>query len=441
MSQPAERGVEGAAVRALAARLNNRVVGEGQSLAALDDEAFAGLPERDRPLLMALLMATLRWHHRLDWQIGQLLERPLKRQDALLGALLRVGLAQIQDLRIPDHAAVSATVNASRELGLERARGLVNAVLRRFLRERGALEMRAEREPVARYSHPAWLIAALERDWPEQWREILDRGNELPPLWLRVNRRRIEREAYRQMLGDSGKIATADETAADALLLAEACPVDELPGFAAGLVSVQDVAAQRAADLLDLAPGCRVLDACAAPGGKTAHILERCPGVAEVVAVDSDAQRLETVAANLDRLGLAATVVAGDAGQPADWWDERPFDRILVDAPCSATGVIRRHPDIKLLRRSGDLEGLAAGQRRMLEALWPLLKAGGRLVYATCSVLRVENPGVAAAFAAAREGASLPPFGSPEHFQLFPGQANGDGFYYACLKKRQDRDN
>lgn len=440
MSQPVERGVEGAAVRAFAARMNNRVVTEGQSLAAVDDEAYAGLPERDRPLLKALLMATLRWHHRLDWQIGQLLERPLKREDALLGSLLRVGLAQIQDLRVPDHAAVSSTVDASRELGLERASGLVNAVLRRFLRERAAIEKRALRFPVARYSHPAWLIAALERDWPERWREILDRGNELPPLWLRVNRRRIARDAYLELLGESGRSATTDSAAVDALLLTEACPVDELPGFAAGLVSVQDVAAQRAADLLDLAPGCRVLDACAAPGGKAAHMLERCPGLAEVVAVDSDAKRLEPVVENLERLGLAATIVAGDAGQPDGWWDGRPFDRILVDAPCSATGVIRRHPDIKLLRRAGDLEELAAGQRRMLEALWPLLKPDGRLVYATCSVLRAENSGVATAFAADRADAELPPFGSPEHFQLLPGEANGDGFYYACLKKRADRD-
>ena len=428
-------------MRALAARLNARVVVEGQSLAALDDKALADLPERDRPLLKALLMATLRWHHRLDWQLGLLLERPLKAQDVLLGALLRVGLAQIQDLRIPDHAAVSATVSASRLLGIERASGLVNAVLRRFLRERATIERRGDGVPVARFSHPAWLIAALERDWPERWREILDRGNELPPLWLRVNRLRIERAAYLAALVAAGKSATANGAAADALLLAEPCPIDELPGFAAGLVSVQDVAAQRAADLLDLAPGCRVLDACAAPGGKTAHMLERCPTLAEVVAVDVDADRLAHVASNLARLGLKATIVAGDATHPDGWWDGRLFDRILVDAPCSATGVIRRHPDIKLLRRARDLDGLRAGQRGMLEALWPLLKPAGRLVYATCSVLRAENQGLATAFAAPRSDAILPPFGSPEHFQLLPGEADGDGFYYACLKKRADRVN
>jgi len=441
LSRQAERGAAGASVRALAARLNARVVAGGQSLAALDDAALAGIPERDRPLLMALLMATLRWHHRLDWQLGLLLERPLKREDVLLGSLLRVGLAQIQDMRIPDHAAVSATVSASRLLGIERASGLVNAVLRRFLREREALERRGQGEPVARFSHPAWLIEALERDWPERWREILDAGNALPPLWLRVNRRRIERASYLERLREAGKAATPDDIAADAVLLAEPCPIDDLPGFAEGLVSVQDVAAQRAADLLDLVPGCRVLDACAAPGGKTAHMLERCPGLGEVVAVDTDPGRLEPVAANLERLGLAATVVAGDAARPEGWWDGRRFDRILVDAPCSATGVIRRHPDIKLLRRAGDVGELAAGQRRMLEALWPLLEPGGRLVYATCSVLKAENQAVATAFAAARPDADLPPLGSPRHFQLLPGEANGDGFYYACLERRADRNN
>lgn len=427
-------------MRALAARLNARVVAQGQSLAAVDGETLEELPARDRPLLKALLMASLRWHHRLDWQLKQLLDRPLKHQDAELGSLLRIGLAQLQELRIPDHAAVSATVSATGLLGLDRARGLVNAVLRRFLRERAALERRAEGEPVARYSHPAWLIRALERDWPERWREILAAGNALPPLWLRVNRRRIERPAYLDLLREQGRAATVDTVAPDALLLAEPCPVDELPGFAAGLVSVQDVAAQRAADLLDLVPGCRVLDACAAPGGKTAHMLERCPTLREVVAVDDDAGRLEPLTANLSRLGLAAAVVMGDAAAPNAWWDGQPFDRILIDAPCSATGVIRRHPDIKLLRRADDLPGLAAGQRRLIEALWPLLAPGGRLVYATCSVLRAENLEVTAGFVEASGDADLAPWGGAEHFQLLPGEANGDGFYYACLKKRANRD-
>jgi 16S rRNA (cytosine967-C5)-methyltransferase len=294
---------------------------------------------------------------------------------------------------------------------------------------------------VAHFSHPGWLIRALKRDWPEHWRAILDAGNELPPLWLRVNRLRSNPAAYLELLAGTGMLATTDPIAVDALLLAEPCPVDLLPGFADGLVSVQDVAAQRAADLLDLASGCRVLDACAAPGGKTAHMLERCPGLREVVAVDSDAGRLEPLAENLGRLGLTATLVCGDAAEPTAWWDGLPFDRILIDAPCSATGVIRRHPDIKLLRRADDLAGLADLQGRMLDALWPLLKPGGRLVYATCSLLKTENLAVTTGFAGPRQDTALPAFGSSEHFQLLPGEANGDGFYYACLNKSADSDN
>ena len=427
----------GARVRALAARCNARVVAGGESLAAFEDSLGDELPERDRPLLKAMLLASLRWHHRLDWQLARLLDRPLKRRDALLAALLRIGLAQLEALRIPEHAAVSATVSASGQLGLEHARGLINAVLRRFLRERAALEAGVQDDPVARFSHPAWLIDALGHDWKAEAPSILDANNRLPPQWLRVNRRRIERSAYEALLAGGGIEATAaDPEAADALLLAVPCPVQSLPGFAAGLVSVQDAAAQRSADLLALKPGQRVLDACAAPGGKTAHMLERCEALAEVVAVDSDPARLERIRTNLDRLGLAATLLAADAGDPDAWWDGRLYDRILVDAPCSATGVIRRHPDIKLLRRADDIGPLAAAERRLLDALWPLLAEGGRLVYATCSVLRAENFDVTAAFAAATSDARLPAFGSPEHFQLLPGEANRDGFYYACLNKR-----
>jgi 16S rRNA (cytosine967-C5)-methyltransferase len=227
----------------------------------------------------------------------------------------------------------------------------------------------------------------------------------------------------------------------DAVLLETPCPIERLPGFFDGLVSVQDAAAQRAADLLDLQPGLRVLDACAAPGGKTAHMLERCADLAGVVAIDSDAGRLALVAENLTRLGLHATLIEADAAQPATWFDGEPFDRILVDAPCSATGVIRRHPDIKVLRRPADIAELAAGQSAMLDALWPLLKPGGRLVYATCSVLRTENVDVAERFAARTPDASLPPFGTARHVQLLPGEANTDGFYYACLDKLSSGNN
>jgi 16S rRNA (cytosine967-C5)-methyltransferase len=428
----------GAHVRALAARLNDRVVTGGRSLASLDEAGE--LDERDRPLLMAMLQASLRWHHRFDWQLGRLLDKPLRRRDGVLAALLRIGLTQIQALRIPDHAAVAATVAAADELGLGRARGLVNAVLRRYQRERADIDERTARETIARFSHPGWLIEALKNDWPDDWQNLLDANNVLPPLWLRVNRRRSTRAAYLERLQAGGLAARPAAAFPDAVLLAEACPVDRLPGFGDGLVSVQDAGAQRAADLMRLEPGLRVLDACAAPGGKTAHLLERCPGLAELVALDCDAARLERLTSNLIRLGLEATLVAQDATAPEIWFDGRRFDRVLVDAPCSATGVIRRHPDIKLLRRAGDLPGLTRLQGRLLDALWPLLEPGGRLVYVTCSLLQAENLGVTQGFVARAADAALAAFGSDEHFQLLPGETNTDGFYYACLDKLDDGD-
>lgn len=432
---PAESG--GAAVRALAARLNAAVVTGGRSLAALAGEN-GRLPEADRPLLQAMLLGSLRWHHRFDRELPLLLDRPLKRRDAELAALIRIGLTQLTTLRIPDHAAVSATVAAASALGLARARGLVNAVLRRFLREREAIWQRVSPDPVARFSHPEWLIEAVARDWPDRWQSVLDANNALPPFWLRINRRRIDRDGYLERLAAAGLEATIDPGRPEAVLLAAPCPVDRLPGFADGLVSVQDAAAQDAARLIRLAPGQRVLDACAAPGGKTAHMLELEPGLEELVAVDRDPRRLDRVAATLGRLGLAATLVTGDAGEPGAWFAGRRFDRVLVDVPCSATGVIRRHPDIKLLRRAGDIAVLARTQRRLLDALWPLLVPGGCMLYVSCSILSEENRAVVASFADETAGVGLPPFGSERHYQRLPGEANTDGFYYACLSKAAD---
>ena len=430
----------GAALRAEASRRNARVVSGGVSLAALEPEA-ADLNQRDRSLLRAMLAGSLRWHHRFEWQLARLLDKPLKRRDSDLAALLRIGLTQLQVLRIPDHAAVSATVAASALLGLSHARGLVNAVLRRYLRERESLAEEGEQHEVARFSHPQWLIDALKRDWPDDFESILEAGNAPPPLWLRINRHRTTRGDYLELLADAGIEATAGVPPFDdAILVAEPCPVERLPGFGDGLASVQDAAAQLAAGLLDLRPGQRVLDACAAPGGKTAHILERCDALDEVVALESDANRLSQVTDNLERLGLDATLVAGNAALPDTWYDGRPFDRILVDAPCSATGVIRRHPDIKVLRRSTDLGPLAERQRGIVEALWPLLAPGGRMLYVTCSVLRAENQGVVEAFVAKTPGAEIAPFGTENHFQRLPGETNTDGFYYACLGKGRGND-
>lgn len=421
-------------MRASAAEVVARVLIERIAV----EEALANatnVARRDESLRSALVLGALRWHHRLHWQAEQLLANPLKAKQAKVAALLRIGLLQLQFLRIPDHAAVSATVDAAAVLGEPKASGLVNAVLRRFLRERSALEARSRNEPEALFSHPQWMIDAVRADWPTDWQGILEENNRPGPMWLRVNRLHQSRATYLDRLAAAGLAARAAEDEGDAVSLAEPVPVDELPGFTAGDVSVQDVAAQRAARHLALEPGLRVLDACAAPGGKTCHILESCQALAEVVALDRDAKRLERVTANLSRLGLSASVVRGDATRPEQWWDGRPFDRILLDAPCSALGVIRRHPDIKVLRRPEDVDRAAAVQAALLEALWPLLERGGRLVYATCTLLRRENHAQIEAFLAATPDARPLGPAAPRAGQSLPGEAGGDGFFYACLAK------
>jgi 16S rRNA (cytosine967-C5)-methyltransferase len=436
---PADTRPAGAAVRAAAAAIVSRVVGERMPA----EDALAGpqaASARDASLLAALVYGALRWHHRLAWQCGQLLTRPLKAKHAELGALLRIGLLQLQQLRIPDHAAVSATVDAAAALGFAEAGGLVNAVLRRFLRDRKSLEGRMSSVPEARFSHPQWLIERIRADWPSRWESVLEANNALPPMWLRVNLRQTSRAAYAAALEAAGYNAAPSAQAPAALLLATPVPVESLPGFAAGDVSVQDAAAQLAAGYLNLEAGLRVLDACAAPGGKTGHILEAQSGLAEVVALDRDPVRLSKVQENLGRLRLPATLIAADAADLERWWDGRPFDRVLLDAPCSATGVIRRHPDIKLLRRPDDVVRAAALQNKLLEALWRVLKPGGRLVYATCSVLRAENDEQVLRFVRNTPDAELAAPGavtaSAGH-QLLPGEADADGFYYACLDKQE----
>ena len=422
----------GAPVRAAAARLVARVLDER---VAADDllAAATGIAARDQSLLAALVFGALRWHHRLEWQAARLLAKPLKRDQTELAALLRIGLLQLQELRIPPHAAVSATVDAAALLGARSAAGLVNAVLRRFQRERDSLARDAEADLQARFSHPAWLIDALRRDWPDDWARILAANNTAAPMWLRVNLRRGTREQYLERLQAGGIAAATVDDVPSAVRLSTPQPVESLPGFAAGDASVQDVSAQRAAAFLDLAPGQRVLDACAAPGGKTGHLLEACPELGEVWAVDRDAGRLARVADNLKRLDLTARLVAGDATRPQDWWDGRLFDRILLDAPCSAVGVIRRHPDIKVLRRPEDVDRAVGLQSELLHALWPLLAPGGRLLYATCTVLRRENDEQIAAFCRALPApAAAEVVGS---WHNLPGEAEGDGFYYAWLRK------
>ncbi|HEY5623288.1 MAG TPA: 16S rRNA (cytosine(967)-C(5))-methyltransferase RsmB [Gammaproteobacteria bacterium] len=427
--------VAGARTRALAARINARVVSEGISLERALSEAPTP-PDRDTGLMRSLSSGALRWHHRLEWQAAELLSRPLRKRDAELAALLRIGLLQLQVMRIPDHAAVSATVAAADLVGAGHAKGLVNAVLRRFLREREELDKRMENVPSAAMSHPDWMLERFRSDWPDAWQDIVAANNSHPPMWLRVNRLKSSREEYLAKL-EAADIEAEPGTSDAAIMLAEPRPAGSLPGFGEGLVSVQDGAAQLAVGYLDLAPGQRVLDVCAAPGGKSAHILEACPELRELTVIDRDGERMRTLETAFSRLGHSATIVVGDANDPAKWWDGRGFDRILLDAPCSALGVIRRHPDIKLLRRRKDIDGSVVSQKRLLKSVWPLLVPGGMLLYAVCTIAAAETTGQLAGFLAETSDAALVGPVAGQDRQILPGEANMDGFYYACIHKNE----
>jgi len=428
-------------LRLLAAKVLTRVVVDGQSLTAALEQTLQTLQTvesaQDRSLVQALCYGVCRYYHRLDFILTQLVDKPLK--DVHIRLLILVGLYQLGFMRIKAHAAVSETVSAAGRKPW--AKGLINALLRRYLREKDTFEQAAEQNPCARLSHPEWIIETLRRDWPEQAEACLLANNRQPPLTLRVNLARIPRTAYRDLLAEKGIAAEPLDDCASALMLGQAVPVEMLPGFAEGLVSVQDAAAQRAAGLLDAQPGQRVLDLCAAPGGKSAHILELQPQLRELVAVDIDRERMRRVEDTLRRLRLHASLIVGDASDPESWWDGQAFDRILVDAPCSALGVIRRHPDIKLLRRAEDIDALTAQQGAILAAAWNLLKPGGELVYATCSVLKAENERQILSFLAAHADATEVPivagWGIPcaAGRQILTGAAAMDGFYYARLRK------
>lgn len=417
------------------------VIGAQGSLTAALAEYLPQVSPRDQGLLQELCYGTLRWYPRLAVLVDSLLNKPLPAKDVDLMALLACTLYQLTSTRVPAHAAVNGAVAACAALGKPWAKNLVNAVLRRFGRERAQLEQALAVQPEYHSAHPRWLADLFTASWPDAAAALLAANNERAPMCLRVNARTTSRADYLQILADAGIAATPTAYSAVGVQLREAAGIAQVPGFAEGLVSVQDEAAQLAASLLDLRPGQRVLDACAAPGGKTAHLLETEPGLAELIAVDGDAGRLTRVHANLDRLALTATVIAADAGAPASWWDGAPFDRILLDAPCSGTGVIRRHPDIKLLRRPEDIAQAAALQLRLLQQLWPLLAPGGLLLYATCSVLPQENDHTIAAFLAgqddARTGVVATAAGCATHHgrQLFPQRDGHDGFYYALLAK------
>lgn len=439
-------------MRARAAQIVAQVAVHGHSLDVLLAKETRGTPQ-ERSLLRALCYDSVRWYLRLDALLVQLLSRPKQPLTPELHALAIVGLCQLLYMSVPAHAAVDETVNAARVLRQPRAAPLLNAVLRRCQREGERLLAELDGDLAIRTAHPPWLVQMLAADWPDTVESILAANNQHPPFWLRVNRLRCSGAEYRKILEAAGHSVAAARLDDSALMLERAVDVDQLPGFAAGLVSVQDAAAQLAAHILAPRAGERLLDACAAPGGKTCHLLELQPRLRELVAVDLSKERLVRVRENLQRLSLQAKVVAGDAAEPESWWDGESFDRILLDVPCSATGVIRRHPDIKLLRRPQDVSALTARQQRILDRAWTLLAPGGRLLYASCSALQAENSAIVTTFLRANSQArdvtraafaeagihvsgtvSRMTAASPG-YAIAAGAGSMDGFYYACLEK------
>jgi len=427
--------------RALAARGLAEIALRGASLRDVMERSAPRLADpRDRALLMALLSEGARWWLRFDAAIDGLLDRSLRHKDPAVHALLVLGLVQLEILQLQDYAAVAATVEAVRALKRPQLAGLVNAVLRRWQRERESLLAKLDAKPQTRHAHPAWLAAALQRDWPAQADAVMAADNREPPLMLRVNRQRSQRQDLIDHLQAAGYTASAHPWLGDALLLPHSSDVTRMPGFEDGWFAVQDGSAQVAADLADLHGGQRVLDACAAPGGKACHLLERA--LIDLTALEFDAGRAERIRQNLMRLRLNAKLVIGDAGVPKAWWKGPAFDRILIDAPCSATGVLRRRPDVRLHRRESDIAAMHLQQRRILSALWPLLAPGGRLVYITCSVLRAENEAIVAELLASQPDAEAVAFTLPVGqaasvgWQILPGDGDLDGMYYAVLHKR-----
>jgi len=431
----------GAAPRAIAANVLDAVLYRGRSLKGELATALPPLVDpRDRALVEAICFAVLRQPARFQTALDAFLSRPLPKRDAKVRALLLVGFAQLDPLGLPAHAAVAATVEAARMLGHEHQAGLVNALLRRVQREGLPIG-----DPHAHW--PPWLRAQLQADWGDEAETILAASAIAAPLWLRVNARRGSRDDYAARLQAAGIDTSVDATLPDALRLDTPVPVALLPDFDAGAVSVQDASAQRVADALAPPPGARVLDACAAPGGKAAHLLERDPEL-QLVAVEIDAARLRRMRTGFARLGLAGRgrLLAADATALPTWWDGAAFDAVLLDAPCSATGIVRRQPDVLLHRRESDVDALTALQARLLDTLWTTLAPGGVLLYTTCSILKAENDAQVAAFLARTADAAIEPLdarfgravsveGQSVGHQRLPGEKGGDGFFYARLRK------
>lgn len=428
-------------LRRQAATALSKVVKDGQSLTVALDNVLEKVEEnKDRAFIQALCYGVVRYYHRLDFILQQLLGKPLRNKDTDIKMLLLMGLYQLQYMRVKPHAAVSETVSGANKKSW--AKSLINGVLRQYMREQQSLEQKADENTVAVSSHPEWLINKIKNDWPEQSQALLLENNKQPPMALRVNLRRGSTQDYLDLLAEHSISARTVPFCPSALVLELPVAVEKLPGFSEGMVSVQDIAAQMTAELLDVQAGQAVLDLCAAPGGKTVAIIERQAKPISMLAVDIDEGRLSRVKENLQRLKLEATVVTGDATRPSEWVKEQMFDRILVDAPCSALGVIRRHPDIKILRRETDIAELQTIQQQILATAWELLVPGGILLYATCSILKQENELQIERFlnshANAEEVVIDADWGIKRTFgrQIITGDHAMDGFYYAKLAKR-----
>ena len=420
-------------------RVSVAVLGEVFAGHTLDSKLAAAwrrhpqLTSHERAVIQDACYGALRYLGRIDAMLEALLQKPIT--DERLRQLLRVAVYELEYTRVAPHAVVDHAVQCCVALGMPAAKGLTNAVLRNLQRQKDRIAAAAATD-VGRYSHPQWWIDRIRSEYPARWRDILETDNEHPPLTLRVNRRHIIRDEYLAALAAQNIAAHA--VGDDGVVLETPCPVDRIPGFATGDVSVQDASAQLAALMLDTPPGSRVLDACSAPGGKAAHILEHAD--VDLLAVDVEETRLERVRSTFTRLGVAAPVTCGDAADPEAWWDGKPYDRILADVPCSSSGVVRRHPDIKWLRRPDDIARYAERQAAILDALWQLLGRDGKLLYATCSVFQEENSLQVARFLERHPDARrIDPPGADNLLQEPAGQilpdADHDGFFYALLQK------
>lgn len=428
-------------IRALAAKCVFQVVDNGRSLSDELPQAQSRAEGKDKGLLQELCYGVLRFLPELEHSIRPLVKKPLKGKQRVVHFLMLVGVYQLKYTRIPDHAALSETVNGVVALKSPHLKGMVNGILRNFQRSQqntDTTDAQTLSEPV-QYNHPGWFIKKVQEGYPQQWSSILLQNQEKPPMWLRVNQQKSAVDDYIKLLEQAEIGFDYIDPISQAVKLTHPVDVGTLPKFEQGWVSIQDGAAQQAAKLLDTQANDKVLDCCAAPGGKTCHIMESQPNLASMTAIDVEPDRLARVQENLARLGLNAKVIAADAAKPESWWDGDKFDRILLDAPCSGTGVIRRHPDIKWLRKASDINELTTLQAKILRAIWALLKPGGTLVYATCSILPEENVQQIKAFLDEQPDAvhvAITDKSEDIGWQILPGDHSMDGFYYAKLTKK-----